>query len=135
MSFARSILLGLVLSIFLGAGILPVEAQSRLGGSALDSEVEFLTSTGRSTHDTCTDRPRTFAQLVGYLICLINRVIPLLIGVALLLFFVGVIRYIISAGEDGKVKAKATIVWGIITLFVMVSVFGILKILMNSFGV
>lgn len=64
-------------------------------------------------------------QIVEY----IGMLVPILIGLALIFFFVGVIRYIYTAG---KPKFRNGMVWSLVALFVLVSVWGILRILQNS---
>lgn len=117
----------------LAAPALSVEAQ--LGRESGERYMAFLESGGTYIYDACTDRPRTFPELVGFLICYINRIIPILIGAALLIFFGGIIRYIAAGGEGGKLKGKDLMLWGVVALFLMVAVFGILQILQTTFGV
>ena len=68
--------------------------------------------------------------------CLLNKtVVPLLITIALVMFFVGVIRFIANAGDAQKrQEGRDAMLWGIIALFVMLSIFGILAMLTNTFG-
>lgn len=67
---------------------------------------------------------------------IINRIIPVIIGAAVLVFLWGVLRYVI-AKEDPEERAKGRyfMVWGIVALFVMVSVWGLVRILQNTLGV
>jgi hypothetical protein len=71
----------------------------------------------------------------------IARVIlnPLIIfgfAVALLFFFWGIFEFITSTAEvAGRDKGKKNIVWGIIGMFIMVSVFGIINLILNTFGI
>jgi hypothetical protein len=127
-----SALASVCLSFFLFMLVLPAEAQK--GFESKDRYMEYLESGGVYA-DVCTATPRTFAELVGFLICMMNSIVPILIGAALILFFWGIVRYIFAAGHDGKGNGRKLIIWGVITLFVMVSIYGILQILMNSFGV
>ena len=63
----------------------------------------------------------------------INALIPLIIGLAVIAFMWGLIQYI-SAGDDSKkAEAKSAMIYGIIILFVMVSIWGIVKILQDTF--
>ena len=64
----------------------------------------------------------------------LNDVIVLLITLAIVVFFWGMVRYITG---DGKTKAKglSTIIYSILALFVMVSVWGIIHLLQSTFGV
>jgi hypothetical protein len=71
----------------------------------------------------------SFAGLVGQLVGLINAVIPVLGGIALLIFFWGLVRYIYNSGDaHGHGEGKELIIWGLIALFVLFSVWGIINI-------
>ncbi len=60
---------------------------------------------------------------------LVARIIPILIGLALLAFLWGIMRYLFS---DKKDDAKTLMIWGIIALFVMTSVWGLVAILSDT---
>jgi len=63
---------------------------------------------------------------------IINPLIGLSITIALIVFIWGVIEFI--AGSDNPEKrdqGKSHMVWGIIGLFIMVSVFGLMGIITN----
>ena len=69
----------------------------------------------------------TLSSLVTALIGLMNSFIPVLVGGAIIFFFVGLIRYIYSAGDaKGRTNGRATIIWGLIGMFVIFSLWGIL---------
>ncbi len=63
---------------------------------------------------------------------LINKLIPFVITLALLVFLWGVLTYVFSTGDDARKEAKSYMIWGIIGLFVMVSVWGLGNILVRS---
>ncbi len=66
----------------------------------------------------------------------ITRLIPIVIALALLYFLWGVAKFVLAAGkEDARTEAKQMMLWGIIALFVMVSVWGLVEFLGNTFGV
>ncbi len=66
---------------------------------------------------------------------LVDQLIPLALAVALLVFFWGLIRYIWSAGDaEGKANGQKIMTAGIIGLFLMVSIWGIVGIIANTFG-
>lgn len=83
-----------------------------------------------------------FAQNLGNLNALvtnvrglINSILPVLLALAVLYFFWGLITYIRSAGDPAAAeKGKSIMIWGIVALFVMVSIFGILNWLMQTTG-
>ncbi len=56
---------------------------------------------------------------------MLNRVIPVLIALALVVFFWGLVKYIMSGKAKG---AKDIMIAGLLGLFVMVSVWGIIGI-------
>jgi TM2 domain-containing membrane protein YozV len=54
----------------------------------------------------------------------------LVVALALLYFFWGLARFILNAGGGKEQEeAKAIMLWGIIALFVMISVWGIVRLL------
>ncbi len=71
-------------------------------------------------------------SLVNQFIGLINVVIPVLGGLALALFLISVIRYIVKAGDaHGKSEERKAMGWGLVALFVLFSVWGILRLLQS----
>ena len=67
---------------------------------------------------------------------LINSVIPIVFGLAVLYFFWGLIQFIQKAGDEHEREAgKQRMLWGIIALFVIVSIFGILQWVGNTLGI
>lgn len=77
----------------------------------------------------------TFAGLVQYkIVPIINAAIPLLASIAIIIFFWGVIRYIASSGGAKEhVEGRRLLLWGIIALFVLFSIWGIIGILKATF--
>ncbi|NOY35353.1 MAG: hypothetical protein GXP44_00240 [bacterium] len=67
---------------------------------------------------------------------LVQMIIPLLISIALLVFIWGIIQYV-TAGDDEEKRKKSTnkILYGIIGLFAIVSVWGLVKVIQNTFGI
>lgn len=65
---------------------------------------------------------------------IINSLIPLVIGIAVLLFLIGILGYITAGGDEEKrAAARSMIIFGIIALFVMTAVWGFVKILGTTF--
>ena len=58
---------------------------------------------------------------------IVSSLIPLLIAVALVVFFWGLVRYIVNPGE-GHDEGKKVMIAGLVALFVMVSVWGIIRL-------
>ncbi|KKT80648.1 MAG: hypothetical protein UW76_C0010G0011 [Parcubacteria group bacterium GW2011_GWF2_44_8b] len=65
---------------------------------------------------------------------LINPIIAILVGVALLAFFWGLAKFIFRVGGDEKAveEGKRIMKCGLIALFVMVSVWGIVKFMQRA---
>lgn len=77
--------------------------------------------------------PTTFKGLIDFLITtIINPVISILVGVAVIIFFWGIFKYITSAGEEGHEKGRSIMLWGALALFLMVSILGIINLLKRS---
>jgi succinate dehydrogenase/fumarate reductase cytochrome b subunit len=75
-------------------------------------------------------------QLVNNFVdVIINPLILLLISAALLLFFWGLFRLLwdLSNGGTGA-EGKQHILWGLIGLVIMISVWGIIELIANSIG-
>ena len=75
----------------------------------------------------------TFEQVVGKAISLGTKVIPLLGVIAFLVFVLGVGRFIKTSGES-KEADKGMLIWGVIALFVLFSIWGIVAFLQGEFG-
>lgn len=66
----------------------------------------------------------------------VNLLIPLLFGIALLVFIWGLVKFIFASGdEEAKETGKRIMIWGIIALFVMASVWGLVNFLAQTLGV
>jgi hypothetical protein len=60
----------------------------------------------------------------------VSRLIPFVIGIAVLVFLWGVLVFITHAGDEtARANGRQLMLWGIIGLFVMVSVWGLVRIL------
>lgn len=82
---------------------------------------------------SATTTPNTWGGLVNILVSLMNKGIGALMFLAIAVYFWGISSNILKFGEENEVeKRKAYFFWGVIILFVMFSVFGILKILQNT---
>ena len=72
-------------------------------------------------------------DIVDYLGIIIETAIPVAFGGAILAFFFGLARFIFSAGDELKRKeGKSIMIWGLVALFVMTSVFGIIRLFQST---
>ena len=65
---------------------------------------------------------------------ILNAMMALFILVAVIVFFWGLISYLVNVDEQ-KHKGLQTMIWGIIAIFVMVSIWGLIRILQQTIGV
>lgn len=77
---------------------------------------------------------QTVSDLVSRIaVTIVNPIITFLIALAVLVFLWGLVEYIRGAeSEDVRSKGRVHMMWGLIGLFVMVSVFTILDILTDT---
>ena len=74
--------------------------------------------------------------LLGSIKRLVSAALPIVAGLALLGFFWGLVQFIFSAGDEGKKDAgKSHMIWGIVALFVMVSVWGLVNFIGGAFNI
>jgi len=74
-----------------------------------------------------------FESLKGLIITILNGVTILLLAFAVVFFLAGVVKYIAAGADEEKRKeSRNTIVYGIIGLFVMVSVWGLVGLVKNT---
>lgn len=84
---------------------------------------------------TLAETVNSVQDLGAFVINLINNVaIPVLFAVAFLVFIYGVFKYFILGGSDaGKQKeGKSLMIYGIVGFFLMVSVWGLVRILTGT---
>lgn len=72
---------------------------------------------------------------MGIFFEIINQLIPLAIGVGVLYFLWGASKYITASDSDAQLEARGMIVNGILILFVMVSVWGLVNLIVVSLDI
>lgn len=76
--------------------------------------------------------PRTFSDLAGNMVQILNAGIGTIIIMGLVVYFYGIATSIPRLRADDGERLRAHFLWGIIAIFVMVSVWGILGLLRNT---
>ena len=75
---------------------------------------------------------------IGYILCkigdILNILIPVLVVLAIVYFIWGVITYVIASDEEAKKAGRNRIIFGIIGLACIVAVWGLVNILISTFG-
>jgi len=74
-----------------------------------------------------------FKSLVSIIMGLIRSLIPLVVALTLLVFIWGIFQLVRSNSSKDREAALGLITYGIISLFVMVSVWGLVYILTSTF--
>jgi hypothetical protein len=82
-----------------------------------------------------------FAQSLGNLETLLESVgrlvdmaLPIVVALALLAFFYGLAK-LIWGGAEAVAEGKTLMIWGVVALFVMVSVWGLVRFVGDAFGI
>ena len=93
--------------------------------------ISFLSAVALPAFAAVTD----FKSLIDVVFIngIIRPIVPLLIGLGVVLFIYGVLKTMISEGGEGKEEGKQFMIWGIVGIFVMVSVWGLVSILQTTF--
>lgn len=92
--------------------------------------------TNSSSGFTCNTNFRNIGDIFVWATCLIsNAMIPLIFALAVVIFFWGVVKFIKESDSKEKEKGRTFMIWGIVALFVMVSVWGLVNVLNMTFGV
>lgn len=71
----------------------------------------------------------------GYIL---NPIILLLFTLATLYFFYGIVQFLRADADDkgtGRIEARSAILWGLVGMFIMFSVYGIIGFVLDSFGI
>ncbi len=79
----------------------------------------------------------SFSDLVDKIVGTINVIIPILISLAIVIFFYNTGRGIFGNAKnsgEAQSKLKETLFWGVIIIFVMVSIWGILNLIGGEFN-
>lgn len=63
-----------------------------------------------------------------------NTFVTLLISFAVIYIIWNVVRYLIAGGEEDRKKGGMGILWGVVGLFVILSIWGLVAILTNTFS-
>lgn len=75
---------------------------------------------------------------LGYVICrigqLLNTIVPILITLGVVYFIYGVVTYVIGQDEEAKKRGKNAMIYGLIGIVVIVSIWGLVSILKNTFN-
>lgn len=67
---------------------------------------------------------------------ILNPLILLVFAIALVIFAWGIVQFIASETVDSKREAgKRKIFWGLFGMFIMISAFGLVRLVLGTFGI
>jgi hypothetical protein len=107
---------------------------SGVTSSYTSNDITQLSRTTSSSSRGC-NTPTDIPGLFEYALCVLDSgVVPFLIGLGLILFLAGVVQFVAAGdNEEKRQGGRNMMIFGIISLFVMVSVWGFVNILSRSF--
>jgi hypothetical protein len=75
-------------------------------------------------------------DLIDFFTCFIGRtIVPLIFAIALVVFLWGVIKFMQAKESSEKEEGRQFMIWGIIALTVMISIWGLTSVLGGTFHV
>ncbi|MEK7187159.1 MAG: hypothetical protein AAB690_02580 [Patescibacteria group bacterium] len=105
----------------------------RLIPLALVALMPILTFAAGTSGEPTLGNLQTLIRSIGKLV---DLALPVVVGIALLGFFWGLATYIFAGGDAEKQKdARSRMIWGVVALFVMVSVWGLVRFIGSAVGV
>jgi len=105
-------------------------------GAADNSLIVTAQSSSPALSECSAIKFKSLLDILIWVKCVITAVlIPLIFTLAFLFFLWNVVVFMRSDDKTNKEEAKQRMGWGIIALFVMLSVWGIIKILSNTLGI
>lgn len=95
-----------------------------------------VTIGGNNNTTGCPSEMTSISKVFDLAICILRKSVwPLLISISVIVFIVGVIRFIASGDDSGKrEEGRNFILYGLVGLFVIVSVWGLVGVLQGTFG-
>lgn len=129
------ICLAVIISVW---GLVAIVVQTfDLGGVSAPTLVPITSSdSGSSAGCSLAGNPK-FQDLLCYVVRIINNsIIPFIFAIAFVFFIWGTVKFFLIGADDEKSKTqgKQFMIWGIVALAVMLSVWGLVAILGSTFG-
>ncbi len=91
---------------------------------------------GSSGNAVCDFEITSVAEMFHLFGCILSAaVLPLLVTLAIVIFIIGIVKYIAKADEaKEREEGRKFMIYGIVALFVMVSIWGLVGIIQGTFG-
>jgi hypothetical protein len=106
-----------------------------LGMSPVVALAQGITIGGSSSTCNLAGNNGTLLTVLCRVGQILNSIVPVLIALGVVYFVWGVISFVIAGDEEAKTAGRNKIIYGIIGLAAIIAVWGLVKILTNTFGV
>ena len=74
-------------------------------------------------------------QFVRSIYTIVRLLVPIVSLLAVIYFFYGLAKYVLSAGDEEKAQeGKSIMIWGVLAMFVLVAIWGIVGFIQSSIG-
>ena len=83
----------------------------------------------------CTVTHDTIEGILCKARSILNTIVPLLVTLGVVYFVWGVVQYIMTGDEAKKKEGRTKMIYGIIGLVVIITMWGIVGLITNTFGV
>ena len=100
--------------------------------------INIVYADSNTVNNVCSNIEFTsIANIFNWASCtLVKAIIPFLVTLATVSFIWGVIQYFLSPNnEEKRKKGKGFVIWGLVGLFVIISVWGLVGLLSDTFGI
>ena len=97
----------------------------------------LLNSSNNGSTGTCNNNFQTFADIMYFLACLINRyMIGIAVSLATIYTIWGILKYTSAPDTvEERTAARQIIIWGVFSMFIIISVWGIIQFFRSVLGV
>lgn len=78
---------------------------------------------------------RNLDSIVSTMTGIVQLALPIVFSLAVLAFFWGIMMYVFSQSTDSKKEGKGIMLWSLIAIAIMASLFGIIALTQDTLGV
>lgn len=100
----------------------------------MKKKLVILSSLGLSFMPLMVLAQTTITSTLDRITSILSVVVPLVIALGVVYFIWGVVQYVISSDEEAKKAGKNRMIFGIIGLVVIVGMWGLVNMVLNSFA-
>lgn len=83
---------------------------------------------------TCSGAVNNITDVICKVGNILNKIIPVVIVLGVLYFVWGVVSFVLAGDEEAKTAGRDRMIWGIIGLVVIVGMWGLVRIVANTFN-